>query len=800
MTQDVAQTFAFNPTDGESVKPQRLEWAERIRHELDALGLQAVFCKTRDGSPIPMPETTGSADFGAYVEPDKAFVRPAFRVPPGAIALDVDHKEGKGDGWLTIQAVSAELGELPPTQRLTARGPDQTSGRYLFRIPEGFRVDEQYFKQYGGHVDVVRTGHRFSMAPGDVHPGTGEPVVCYGPDGSPEPLRPVSEWPELPFEWLMDLAGWNETHQPDDRDDLDGLMTRQQAEAVNESALNAIRFHDTASSGFRALLQRTSITVGGFVGSLYAEPEQAEDALYDAISEVWGAEPDPDDQKLVTSGVEIGAARAWTVVDTLPDTEEAAEAAPEEKAAPKRLTLSAPALPSKVAREIERELKQRGTPLLISDGEWYLYRGLRYESLKDSQIETMLYRLTERAVYVTKDGTKDWAPSSKSIGQLQHALRGLTDTYAETGQWIGKDRPETGRVLVPLLNGIYDVERDELMPHDPRWFFTHCLPFAYDPAAQCPTWHKVLDAQWGDLPTTQQALSEWFGYVLSGRTDLQKIGAMYGPRRSAKGLIARILQALLGPGGSVGFSLASMGTSFGMQGLIGIPLAIEGDARWKGIQNVSAVVSRLLKIAGEDTVEIQRKYKGEWSGKLPTRLMILSNDMPEIPDAGGTAASRLLVFHTSVSFYGREDPSLEPTILEQELAGVFNWAVAGLHRLAEQGRFTDPEGAAEEMEEMVNAGSPVAEFVAECCDREPGEQMALDDLYKIYAQWYRDKNDLAGQVQVYPVAQTFSSQIRSVVTQPRGRSRVRVGGRRVAVIHGIKLREGASFAVGSDFS
>ncbi len=43
-------------------------------------------------------------------------------------------------------------------------------------------------------------------------------------------------------------------------------------------------------------------------------------------------------------------------------------------------------------------------------------------------------------------------------------------------------------------------------------------------------------------------LGEWFGYVISGRLDLHKILFMVGPTRGGKGVIARILTALIGKG------------------------------------------------------------------------------------------------------------------------------------------------------------------------------------------------------------------------------------------------------------
>ena len=105
-------------------------------------------------------------------------------------------------------------------------------------------------------------------------------------------------------------------------------------------------------------------------------------------------------------------------------------------------------------------------------------------------------------------------------------------------------------------------------------------------------------------------MQEWFGYVLSGRTDVEKILLMIGPARSGKGTIARILAAMVGRGHVAGPTLASLQTNFGLSPLLGKPLAIVSDARLGSNTNVPAVVERLLAISGEDMLTIDRKYRG----------------------------------------------------------------------------------------------------------------------------------------------------------------------------------------------
>ena len=78
-------------------------------------------------------------------------------------------------------------------------------------------------------------------------------------------------------------------------------------------------------------------------------------------------------------------------------------------------------------------------------------------------------------------------------------------------------------------------------------------------------------------------------------------------------------------------TLTSLATHFGLQVLIGKPVAIISDARMGKQTPVSVIAERLLSISGEDQLTVDRKYKDPWTGYLPTRFMILSNELPRSP-------------------------------------------------------------------------------------------------------------------------------------------------------------------------
>ena len=105
--------------------------------------------------------------------------------------------------------------------------------------------------------------------------------------------------------------------------------------------------------------------------------------------------------------------------------------------------------------------------------------------------------------------------------------------------------------------------------------------------------------------------------------------------------MGRVLTALLGKSNVCAPTLASLSQCFGLWPLIGKQLAIISDARLGGRADQQAIAERLLSISGEDGITIDRKYLVQWTGRLTTRFVIMTNELPRITDASGALASRI---------------------------------------------------------------------------------------------------------------------------------------------------------------
>jgi putative DNA primase/helicase len=189
----------------------------------------------------------------------------------------------------------------------------------------------------------------------------------------------------------------------------------------------------------------------------------------------------------------------------------------------------------------------------------------------------------------------------------------------------------------------------------------------------------------------------------------------------------------------------------------------------------------LLSISGEDSITVDRKYREPWTGQLPTRFLILSNELPRFTDSSGALASRFMLLTLITSFYGREDPGQTAELLA-ESTGIFNWALAGLDRLNNRGHFLQPTAALEALRHLEDMSSPVGAFVRDMCDVGPVFEIDKGLLFSAWKTWCSEEGrDRPGTKAV------FTRDLRAAVPGlfPR---RLREGGQRRHVLQGIALR------------
>lgn len=422
---------------------------------------------------------------------------------------------------------------------------------------------------------------------------------------------------------------------------------------------------------------------------------------------------------------------------------------------------------------LEEEFSHPDHLLLVQQGgQFYRWDGTCWPAMDDRDVRTLAYRYTENATYWHEkdDGTREerpWRPTQRKIADFIDALRAAAHipTTIPTPSWLSRGK-QPAREVVSCTNGLVHVPTQTLMPHTPRFYVHHAVPYAFNPRAPAPKeWLAFLARLWPDDPESIAALQEIFGYLVTGHTEQQKMFLLVGPKRGGKGTIARVLKGLVGGHNVAGPTLSSLGTNFGLEQLIGKSVGIVADARISGT-DTSIIAERLLSISGEDTLTIDRKYREHITAQLPTRFLILSNELPRLADASGALASRFIILVLTQSFYGREDIRLTSKLLA-ELPAILNWALEGARSLQARGHFLMPASSREAMRELEDLGSPIGAFVRDRCVIDPRKEVTVDLLYEEWKSWSEENGRKVSSKQV------FGRDLRAAfpgikVMQPRG--------------------------------
>lgn len=446
-----------------------------------------------------------------------------------------------------------------------------------------------------------------------------------------------------------------------------------------------------------------------------------------------------------------------------------------------------PTQPMAVARALVADLYTHaaGPVLRAHRGDFFKWNGTYWPMVETRDVRAAAYSWLEPAVYAGPKGISvPFDPTRRKIDDVVDALRAivLVESAAEPPTWLdGRSDPPSGDI-VSVANGLLHIPTRTLVPHAPTFFNRHSLSFEYVTSAPPPRrFLGFLHELWPDDDSSIDSLQEVFGYFLGGDTRQQKIMLLVGPKRAGKGTIGRVLTGLLGPHNVAAPTLASLSTNFGLSPLIGKPLAIVSDARLSSKADSAIVVERLLSVSGEDSLTIDRKYRDAWTGRLPTRFLVMTNELPRLTDSSGALASRFVVFVLTRSFYGKENPGLTDELLT-EAPGIFNWALAGLDRLVERGFFVSPESGAEAVRQLEDLSSPVSAFIRDECTV-GAHHVEVDELWAAWRRWCEHDNRHPGTRAV------FGRDLRSAAPTIK-RVRVRGDGAegRTYVYEGLGLR------------
>ena len=115
------------------------------------------------------------------------------------------------------------------------------------------------------------------------------------------------------------------------------------------------------------------------------------------------------------------------------------------------------------------------------------------------------------------------------------------------------------------------------------------------------------------------------------------------------------------------------------------------------------------------------------------KLVWAMNSLPGLYDANNGLFRRVKILELGRSIpAGRRDPSKIESV-RNEGPGIVNWALDGLARLNEREQFEYPTAILAATKRFSQDNDLPGQFLAECCERAPSEQLFYTGEYRVYA-------------------------------------------------------------------
>lgn len=370
------------------------------------------------------------------------------------------------------------------------------------------------------------------------------------------------------------------------------------------------------------------------------------------------------------------------------------------------------------------------------DQEWYFWTRPRNGYRKTIE-EDMRARF---AAWLDGEGIP---VTTTSVSNFCEAMRMLTllDAWRETPCWLrsvdGRRRRQDG-IYANFPNGILDMEHPELGLIDPTpdYFTTNTREYAYDASARCPKWLDAVEL-WQPQEEDRRLLQDWAGYCFERGHPRQVFMVCVGDGQNGKSQYTDILQRLIGEDNcsAVGLEALDGKRNFGLLPLLGMQLNVVGDAN--DLERVGE--GNLKSISGGDRMTIDRKHISPVTGVLQAKFVLNCNLMPRWRDRSKGLWRRIRISNWRVEIPSEKRiEDFAKVVAREEIAGIFNWALAGFRRVRKQGIPQDLVA----LEAAKFEAHPELQFFDEEIEVDEAllERVYIDRLIEGYNNWLKRGN------------------------------------------------------------
>jgi putative DNA primase/helicase len=364
---------------------------------------------------------------------------------------------------------------------------------------------------------------------------------------------------------------------------------------------------------------------------------------------------------------------------------------------------------------------------------FYVWNGTVWER-SEVKVRQEIHRMGAALVLAGKIDQARPFLMSRAIDDLMTELRSVPSVYVAAGDFDA--RPD----LLSFANGVVELRTGRLRPHDKADMLTYSLSISYDASAECPRWLRFLAEVFPDYPELPGYMQRLCGYGITGRTDEQCFGVLWGKGANGKSVLTETVSGVFGA-----VSKTTPFATFEDRASGGIPndiaslrgarlvLASEGES---GKQMSESVLKR---VTGKDMVSARFLRQEFFEFRPAFLLMLATNHKPRFKgqDEGLWRRVKMIPFTRFFAPHER-DPDLDKALLA-EAEGIAAWAVRGAVDWY-AGGLRDPECITSATRDYRETSDALAGFFPGILVRDEASRMDGAAAFNAYLDWCEAEN------------------------------------------------------------
>lgn len=383
----------------------------------------------------------------------------------------------------------------------------------------------------------------------------------------------------------------------------------------------------------------------------------------------------------------------------------------------------------------------------VTAKEWYSYNGKIWEKDNGGMRVAQKAKLLADALLIYCITIKDerqregFTKFAMQYGKFRNRKTMIEDAKSE--YFISNDDLDRDGFLFNCINGVFNLDTFELLPHKPEYLLSRISNVFYNPDADPEQIERFVSQVMCENEHKIDYLQRIHGYSLTTDTSLECAFIDYGEStRNGKSTWLETYGYMMG--GSNGYAVSVSPETLSQRKNRDSRTASGDIARLAGARflhmsepprKMLLDVALLKTWTGNDTIVCRKLFESEMEFKPVFHLFINTNFLPVVTDETLFTSNRINVITFDRHFQAEEqDRGLKARLQSPEnISALFNWCLEGLRKYRKSGA-EPPDAVKNTNEQYRRKSDKVTMFFDECM--EPADtNIGAGTVYQSYANW-----------------------------------------------------------------